>query len=526
MHDLIFYYKGKNKNDESVYGSVEANSRREAILQIKNNDIVVILSLKSKNKKGLLDDTRLSTKRMFSKVGRRKTKPKKKEVEQQSVALQNILKKIETANNITVSKSVPDKALLDDSKNIFNIFIQADAKTVQEEVMTEQKPKFKEVKPIREIKEKETVYEKSVDWNSIQIEESKKSTIKLKYKVIRVFTKRLAILLSSGVSLTQSLLMLQKTDNKKMKSVCNSLYNDIQEGNTLTYALSKFPRTFNKLYLAMVQIGESSGTLAECLTDITEFMDQGNKITKKIRGAMIYPIIIFVVVLLMMVLGSIFFIPMFSELFVDMAIPLPTITKVVFAVSDHIVLFVGIPAAFFILMHLLMIKIKPLREAYKKITDKINLRLPVIGNFIQTVSMFYFSHTLALMIKNGIRLLDSLSLTQEAITNTVINHELNEVSELIINGSSLSESLAQQAHFEPLVSDIISTGEESGKMHFALKETSKYYEEQVEGKTVMISELVQPISILIVALFIVLPVLLAIFLPLIDVSTGGGAGAM
>lgn len=536
---MRFIYKGRNQNLELVQGEIEANSKREAILNLKKEkNVAVILSLKQKREFPLVNNMKKKLAAYSEARAKKKAKKESKsilsrfnfwlsrdEVESSGV-LKKLLDRLDDYEIVTdAPESKPGETV---NLNIFirdpgEILTNASPVVVQEEGNSTIVNTIDEQKPKVQFGRKETVRK---DRNDIKLDFSKfklpaKQGIKIKVpeKEIRMFTKKLSILLSAGLSISKALVILQDTKNKAMQKIIKKIREDVQQGNALSYALSKFPNQFNQLYVAMVAIGETSGSLEQCLLDIVDFQTRQAKIKSKLKAAMIYPLIIFSVIIILFLAGSIFFIPMFRKLFEDLGMELPLLTKIIFAVADKMYLVILIPAALIGLVLLLKQKFEPIERKYKLIKDKLALTLPVIKKMTVTKSMFYFYNTLALMLKNGIRLLDALKMAEDTVSNWYLRAEIQSAQEYVIKGASLSDALKQLPHFEAMATSIVLTGEESGRINYAMKEVSDYYNEQMEVLTEQLIKYAEPMSILLIAL-IVIPVLLGIFLPLLDVSSG------
>lgn len=362
----------------------------------------------------------------------------------------------------------------------------------------------------------------SIKWQDIKVRPASRKKYRIKYSEIRDFTQRLSMLLSSGVMLSNALSILADgATNRDMKHVITTLLDRIEtKGYLLSQAMTEFPDQFNEFFIAMVAVGEETGTLDKCLLDVLAFIDRRNKIAAKMRNAMIYPAIILGIIVLLMIGASIFFIPMFKELFNDLGLELPPITKTLFFVSDHIIPFIiGILGLIFILK--LVSKHPTVSKSIKIAKDKLLISTPGIKNFFLGFYMFCFSNTLMIALRNGIRMMDGLILSQKTIDNVFIQAEINEMLGLVAEGYNISEAVKQQQFFDPSFHGVLYTGEESGRMAHALAESTKFYDARVDNAVNVVSEWIQPASILLIAL-VVLPIVLGIFLPLLDVSSGAG----
>lgn len=504
-----YTYRGYNEKKEIVIGEIEASSTREAIHLLKKKGIKTVFSMKPKLEIPFIE----KWKERVSKIKKRfsnsfKSIGEKVYIQSKDSEIIQLIQKIDKALSTSKKEGL--------GKPTINIFI--DNGTLEDEIIQPareliEKPRFKQkiIKKNKELK---------IPWEKIRRPAGQVKRVRISSKEIRHFTRQLAVLLSSGVSLSQALISLQEhIRNRKLKGIIGQIYSEIQEGNSLSYAMSRFPNQFNSLYLALVSVGETSGALDKCLFDITEFLQTQHRIKKSIKDAMIYPAIILTVVSILLIAGSQFFIPMFSKMFADLGLELPTLTKVVFWIADRLKYILIVLIAVIILLNTVFRFIKPLRRNYIVFKDTMFLRLPVIKDFVITMSMFYFAHALSLMLRNGIRIIDSLSMVLNIVPNKIIQAEIKDSTDLLIEGANLSEALMQQPHFSSIICSMVSTGEESGRLDEILDQTADYYSEQLKGHIETLVQWVQPAAILMIAA-VVIPVVFAIFIPLLDVTSG------
>lgn len=490
---MYFKYVGYNKDKEISDGVIEAPSSREAIQKLEEEGISIVVSLKRSRR--LLYRKKLSSikdKIIESPIG----KLFKRSTVKIEIKDSEVLQLLKRAN--LKSEDIADK--------INDIFTQP-----KEEV--EFKDKKKE-RPRSRAKDREIV------WEQIRKNPEDVAKLRIPFKEVIYFTRQLGVLLSSGVALPTSLLSLSEhTNNKKMKKVIAEINQKVQGGNSLSSAMANFPNQFNELYVSLVYVGESSGTLSECLLDLADFQELQYKIKKKVRNAMIYPIVILIVVAILLVLGSHFLMPMFVGLFEETEMELPRLTKVVFWLAGYIeYVIIGI-AAFIIFMFVIAPYMESFYKFIRQYTDMLILKIPVIKNTALTLSMFYFTNPLALMQKNGIRLIDSLKMSYNVVPNHVIKEEIKDATHLLMEGVSISEALSEQPHFDSVVCSMIKTGEDSGSIEKTLEHLSGYYAERLEADTEALMQMIQPIIILIIAA-IVVPIIFAIFIPVLDLSSG------
>lgn len=375
-------------------------------------------------------------------------------------------------------------------------------------------------KPIQFKKKRQESRGKKILWDQIKAHPKAEKKGRVLQKEILWFTKQLSILLSSGVPLTKSIATMQEHSvNRQFKHILDVILHDLQEGYPLSVALSRFPRQFSNLYVALVSVGESSGALPKCLLEISRFLDIQQKVTRGLKTAIIYPSIVLGVLLAMMVAGSYFFIPTFKDLLLSLDMELPALTRIVFFVAENILCCLGGLFGLAMLLHLPLRKIEGLGRQYIVMRDKLLLRVPIIKDLIVTSAMFYFTYTVSLMLHNGVRMVDSLIMAQNTVSNKVVQSEIYDTIELVGEGASLSEALAEQPHFNPIIRSMVHTGEESGRTDFILEQLGHYYAELLDVQIKNTIQFVQPAALLVMA-SVVVPVLFAVLVPLLDVTSG------
>lgn len=537
---MLFRYKGINTKGRYKRGFVEAKDNVEAIKKLKTEEnLIIIIDLKTQSKSSIIkipmEIIGKQIEVIENNLAENKRKKEEKKLEKARKKKEMILKKegfFSKISSLSFSSFRRNKKVEIDEemyKDLIKVFSKEGIAKELGDMSHDLEIKLKdeEKKPkLRTgiIEKKEKKEEKRINWELIEKESDdpvvkKNKRLRVKEGEIILFTRRLQIMLSSGMSLINSLMTLKKTKNKTMNYIISNIIDDLQSGSTFSEALSKFPNQFDYTYIALVSIGETSGTLDTVLLDIIEAKEQKQKINRKIKTASIYPAIIGIVLVVILILGAVFFIPTFEEMFADQGVPLPTITKIVFKLASIFPYIIGGIIGVIALANLLRKTNNQIDKVYRKYKDKLKLNFKPIKGIVITSYMYNFSFTVSLMIKNGIRLEDALTLSQKTIDNIYIKSEIADISSLVIQGLTFSEAMEQQEHFDEILTNIVLTGEESGQMSFSLNQIAKFYQDELNKKIERMVELVQPISILLMAVFII-PVVFAIYLPILDISSG------
>jgi type IV pilus assembly protein PilC len=537
---------------------IEAKSDVEAISKIKETeDVIVLVSLTRTSSNKMLVNIRTSlnkqleiaenklneqTKKLIRKDREKKLKKKTVDKEQDdSLANRSpILRGINTLANklkaieIKMPKKSSKKIVIEEDmfENLQNMFKQAESLEAikntdynKEIIRAEESLSSQKVKKAPLPKKKDKNEGKKLDWSLLETKDTPEiknnMKIKVKQKEIIMMTRRLHIMLSSGVPLLSSLESIKNTSSEKLAQVLESIISDVQRGITFSEALSKFPRLFDTTYIALISIGETSGTLEKSLEDVLRVKDQEQKVKRKIKVASVYPAIISIVLVVFMIASNLWFIPQFKNQFEQQGLQLPAFTRIVFKISDYfayIAIGLGILIAIFIVLKR---NIPEVNYMYRRYYDKLKLKFPVIKKLNNASYMYSFAINISLMLKNGIRLSDTLTLTGKTIDNIYIRNEIEEIGGLMVQGLTFSEAISQQEDFDPTLTSIAMTGEKSGRMSFALQQVAEYYEQELTRQIDSLLEMVQPITLLLIGL-IIGPIIIAVYLPILNMSSGAG----
>ncbi len=323
---------------------------------------------------------------------------------------------------------------------------------------------------------------------------------KVKLKELVIFTRQLSTMISAGVPLTRALSTMQsQTESKYFKQVVGNITKDIEGGISLGDAIGKYPNVFSDIYVNMVRAGETGGILDEILKRLASQVEQEASMRKKIKSAMMYPMVIFGITIIAFFGIMIFVIPKIGAILTDLGGPdakLPVYTQAMLNMSAFLqknALFVGIVT--FIGIYLLRRYIKTPRGKYQ--FHSLLLRIPVIKGLVIKIAIARFARTFASLMSAGVSVLDSLEVTGGAIGNKVIEAELKEAAKAVKNGKQLSEPLSNSPHFPPIVGQMLAVGEETGTIDTILIKVADFYEEEVETMIDGLSALIEPLMIVV-----------------------------
>jgi type IV pilus assembly protein PilC len=308
-----------------------------------------------------------------------------------------------------------------------------------------------------------------------------------------MFAKNLAAMLNAGLPLAKSLSVLERQMSKKSwKAIFIKLNENLSRGVNLSTSLAAFPKTFSTLFVSMVSAGEESGSLSQSLSIVAEELEKSHELVKKIRGAMLYPIIILFVMLGIAALMLIYVIPKLTVTFKEFNTELPLSTRAIIYTSDffsnhYLLIMVGI----LVLVAVLFMISKTLLG--KHILGSVFLRIPIIGNIIQEINSARTTRTLSSLLSSGVEVVTAVKITSGVVQNVHYREMLLDAAEKIQKGSPL-ESLFSPRNdlYPPFVGEMIGVGEETGTLSKNLLEVAIFYENEVSQKTKDMSTVIEP----------------------------------
>jgi len=316
---------------------------------------------------------------------------------------------------------------------------------------------------------------------------------KINVKEITLFSRQFATLIEAGIPISRSLYILtQNTRNKQFAKILNNIRTQIEQGTSLSVALSKYDKIFPPIYIDMVASGEVSGALHEVLDRLASYMENEKSIKSKVKSAFIYPAIVLVVAIAVVFLMLIYVIPKFIPIFEDMGEQLPLPTRMLLNLSEFMqtswwMLIVGF------LVMLIAIGIYRQTPMGRKQTDILKLKIPIIGDVISKSAIARFCRTLETLQRSGVPLIQSLGIVGKTSGNYVIQRAVENSITSLENGEGISAPLAESGAFPVLVTQMISIGEETGELEQILTKIADFYEEEVGIAVATMTSLIEPI---------------------------------
>jgi len=321
-------------------------------------------------------------------------------------------------------------------------------------------------------------------------------------EIIRT-AKNLSAMLSAGLSISRALSVIERqSSNKHMEAVALGLSESVKKGTSFNQALAEYPRVFPEIFVAMARAGEESGSLADSLSVVAIQMERSEELIRKIKGAMIYPAIVITAVIVVGILMLIYVVPTLTSTFTSLGVKVPLATQIIVAISNFMVAHTA--AVLGLIIALVIGAIVFVRSKVGgRIVLTTALHLPVINELVRETYTARASRTLSSLLSAGVPVLDALSITKAVVRAEAFASVIEEAETHVRKGEPLSSSFAEHTNLYPiLMSEMLSVGEETGKVAEMLKQIAEFYEEDVAQKTKDLSTIIEPALMLIIGAFV------------------------
>ncbi|TSC79306.1 MAG: hypothetical protein G01um101429_541 [Parcubacteria group bacterium Gr01-1014_29] len=314
-----------------------------------------------------------------------------------------------------------------------------------------------------------------------------------------MFARNLSVMIGAGLSLTRALDTLERqTRSAAFKSIINDISSRIRKGEAFTDSLAKHPNVFSTLFVAMVSAGEASGTLDSSLNLLAAQLKDDYELRRKVRGALIYPAVIFCVMILIGVLMLIYVVPTLTSTFAELKVELPMSTKAVIAISTFLTTH-GIVSLVTAIVFIVGALFAMRTQTIKHILDRIIVHLPIIGKLSKQLNAARTCRTMSSLISSGVSILQTLTITHDVLQNHLFKNILDEARESIQKGETMTETFKKHDDLYPvLVSEMIAVGEETGKTAAMLERLAEFYEGEIAAATKDLSSIIEPFLMVII----------------------------
>ncbi len=342
-------------------------------------------------------------------------------------------------------------------------------------------------------------------------------------KQITVFTRQLATLIGSGLPLVRALYVLERQEKSGiLKTTIRGLAEQVEGGSSFSEALSKFPKAFPPLYVNTVKAGEAGGVLEVVLTRLAEFAEKSQRLEGRIKSAMVYPALVLTMALSVLGFLITFIVPKFLQIFKEMNVELPVMTKVLLVVSDFArsrwYIGIGLVVLLIVLWNVLYSL-----PVTKLLIDKGKLEIPVMGQLLRKIAIARFSRTLGTLLSSGVPILQSLMVSKDTTGNEAMARSIVVVHDAVREGETIAKPLLKAGLFPAMAVNMISVGEETGALDQMLLKVADVYDEEVDVTVTGLMSLLEPFLIIGLGMIVGF-IVIAMFLPLFQLVTALGGG--
>jgi type IV pilus assembly protein PilC len=346
-------------------------------------------------------------------------------------------------------------------------------------------------------------------------EEGMRTTFKkIKPRSMQVFSRQFATMIEAGLNIVAALVILEEqTDDLYLAEVIAELRADVEGGLLLSQAMARHPKVFSELYVSMVQAGEASGMLDHVLDRVAEQIEKETKIKRRVKGAMVYPTVVFTFASLVLVAMLMFIVPVFAKIFTSLGGQLPFLTRIIVGASDLL------RQRWYIIFPLVGLTIwGALRykktESGRQRWDRIKLRIPMrIGETVLNVTMARLLRTLATLVAAGVDIIKALEIAGSTAGNWLVEEALADARVKVQEGIPIAEPLMEDPLFPPMVSQMVKIGEETGELEKMLSKVADFYEDEVDSTIQSLTSIIEPLMMIGVG-FMVGIIVIAMYLPM------------
>jgi len=342
---------------------------------------------------------------------------------------------------------------------------------------------------------------------------------KIKPKSLQIFARQLATMIEAGVSVVAALVTLEEqTDDKYLKEVVAEVRADVESGMIFSRALARHPKVFDRLFVAMVAAGESSGTLDIVLDRVATQIEKATKLKRRVKGAMVYPAVVISFASLVLTFMLMFIVPVFQKVFDELNGQLPTPTKIVIGMSNALrgYWFIIFPTIGLIIYLIRRFKRTP---EGTQMWDRFKLRVPMkIGDVVQKIALARISRTLATLVAAGVDIITALDIAAGTAGNWVLETALQRTSQRVHEGVPISIPLAEDDIFPPMVGQMVKIGEETGELDKMLGKIADFYEDEVDASIESLTSIIEPLLMICVGAMVG-AIVIAMYLPMFKLLT-------
>ncbi len=341
---------------------------------------------------------------------------------------------------------------------------------------------------------------------------------KVKDKEMAIFTRQFSTMVDAGLPLVQCLTILaEQSESKVLRTVTSKVSSNVEAGSTLADALRRHPKTFDELFVNLVEVGEAGGILDTVLQRLSVYIEKAAALKRKVKSAMIYPATIVGVAFIVVFFMLTFVIPTFAKMFSQMGADLPLPTLIVIRLSDFVLRFWWLVLAGAVGI-VVGIRAYYRTEGGKSVIDSLLLKLPVFGPLIRKVAVARFTRTLGTLVSSGVPILEGLRITARTAGNRVVERAVLDTRAAVTAGKTLAEPLKASTVFPPMVVQMISVGEQTGALDAMLNKIADFYDDEVDTAVGALTALLEPLMIVFLGV-VIGGLVIAMYLPIFRLVT-------
>ena len=341
---------------------------------------------------------------------------------------------------------------------------------------------------------------------------------KVNDKEMAIFTRQFSTMIDAGLPLVQCLnILAEQSESKTLRSVTGQVARNVEAGSTLADALRRHPRTFDDLFNNLVEVGEAGGILDVVLQRLSAYIEKAAALKRKVKAAMVYPSAIIGVAIMVVIFMLTFVIPTFAQMFKDLGADLPLPTKVVLWLSTFVRSYILLIIAGMVGC-VLALRSYYRTEGGRATIDALMLKLPIFGTLIRKVAVARFTRTLGTLVQSGVPILDGLRITARTAGNKVVEKAVLQCRAAVTEGKTLAEPLRVSGVFPPMVTQMISVGEQTGALDAMLSKIADFYDDEVDTAVSTLTSLLEPIMIVFLGV-VVGGLVVAMYLPIFKLVT-------
>jgi type IV pilus assembly protein PilC len=337
---------------------------------------------------------------------------------------------------------------------------------------------------------------------------------KIKPRSMQIFSRQFATMIEAGLNIVAALVILEEqTDDVYLAEIVSELRADVEGGLLLSQAMARHPKVFNELYVSMVQAGEASGMLDNVLDRVADQIEKETKLKRRVKGAMVYPTVVFTFATLVLVAMLLFIVPIFAKIFTELNGQLPMLTRVVVGASNLLRdrWYIIFPLVIAIVWGGLRYK---KTESGRQAWDRFKLRIPLkIGEVVLKITMARLLRTLATLVAAGVDIIKALEIAGSTAGNWLVERALTEARIKVQEGVPIAEPLTNDPLFPPMVSQMVKIGEETGELEKMLSKIADFYEDEVDAAIQSLTSIIEPIMMIGVGMMVGV-IIIAMYLPM------------